>query len=241
MRALKTCTVVAIAILLAAMPSFAEQRGGGGGGSASRPSGGSPPAGRAVPAGRLILGLGILGRHIPDQATQVTAGRITVTAATTGTRTTTDIRTATAYPYYYGYPGFSFSLGFGYPYGYAYPYAYGYYPWYGSPAYGSPAYGSPAYRLSPAYASPGSVAVAPGRGYGGVRIVVEQRDAQVFVDGYYVGVVDDFDEGSQQANLEPGPHRIEIRYDGFEPVTFDVNIQPGQTVTYRMRLRPSAR
>ena len=87
------------------------------------------------------------------------------------------------------------------------------------------------------YGYPGYVAVVPGAGYGGVRIAVDQRDAEVFVDGHYMGVVDDFDGTFQQVNLEPGPHRVDVRRDGFEPVTVNVNIQPGRTVTYRTPLR----
>ncbi len=78
----------------------------------------------------------------------------------------------------------------------------------------------------------------PGRIYGGVRIDLPERDAEVFVDGYYAGIVDDFDGVLQQLNLEPGAHRIEIVLDGFEPVAFDVNVEPGRTITYRTRLRP---
>ena len=64
-----------------------------------------------------------------------------------------------------------------------------------------------------------------------------QRDAEVYVDGYYTGVVDDFDGTGQRATLEPGPHHIEIRLDGFEPVEFDVNVERGRTITYRSSLR----
>jgi len=133
------------------------------------------------------------------------------------------------YPYYgygYCYPGFSFSLGFGYgyPYAYAYPYPYPY-------AYGYPA---------PEY--PGYVAVAPGgdQGGGGVRIDVDQRDAEVFVDGYRAGVVADFYGSSHQMNLQPGTHRVEIRHAGFQTETIDVDVQPGQTVTLRTRIQPLA-
>jgi len=73
--------------------------------------------------------------------------------------------------------------------------------------------------------------------YGGVRISLPQRDAEVYVDGYYSGVVDQFDGAMQQLNLEPGPHQIEVRAAGFEPVTFDVNVEPGRTLTYRSSLR----
>jgi hypothetical protein len=34
-------------------------------------------------------------------------------------------------------------------------------------------------------------------------------------------------------NLEAGPHHIEIGEPSAEPIAFDVNIQPGQTTTFR--------
>ena len=114
----------------------------------------------------------------------------------------------------------TFGLGFRYrnpyrysnPYGYSYPYGYGY------------------------PAPPGYITAVPGRPYGGVRIVGAPREAGVFADGYYVGIVDDFDGVFQHMNLEAGPHRIEIRAPGYPPVEFDVNVQPGETITYRADL-----
>jgi hypothetical protein len=74
----------------------------------------------------------------------------------------------------------------------------------------------------------------PGRPYGGLRITDAPRDAQVFADGFYVGIVDDFDGVFQHLNLEIGPHRMEIRAPGFDDaIAFDVVIQPGHTITYR--------
>ena len=65
-----------------------------------------------------------------------------------------------------------------------------------------------------------------------------QRDAEVFVDSNFVGTVDNFDGSTQQANLQAGPHRIEVRKEGFEPMAFDVNVTPGRTITYRSAMRP---
>jgi PEGA domain len=114
-------------------------------------------------------------------------------------------------PYYYAYrPGFSFNFA------------------YGSPYYGYPAYSPYAYPTPPA----GYLSAIPGRAYGGVRIEDAPQDGQVFADGYYMGVVDDFDNPFQHMNLEAGPHKIEIRAPGFEPVAFDVNVVPGETITY---------
>ncbi len=74
----------------------------------------------------------------------------------------------------------------------------------------------------------------PGRLYGGLRITDAPRDAQVFADGYYVGLVNDFDGIFQHLNLEAGPHQIEIRLPGYnDAIAFDVVIQPGRTITYR--------
>ena len=132
-------------------------------------------------------------------------------------------------PYYYG----PFSPGFGVAYGYGYP---GYY---GPYAYGSP-YGYPGYRSGGyGYGGYGYGGYAYGRSYGGVRIDVPQRDAEVYADGYFAGTVDSFDGALQQLSLEPGAHRIEVRLAGFEPVSFEVNVEPGRTITYRSALRPA--
>src|SRR4029453_13505593 len=130
-------------------------------------------------------------------------------------------------PFYYPHrPGFNFSFASGSPY-------------YGSPYYGSPYYGYPAY--SPyAYPTPpaGYISPIPGRAYGGVRIEDAPQDGQVFADGYYMGVVDDFDNPFQHMNLEAGPQKIEIRAPGFEPVAFDVNVVPGETITFHAEMLP---
>jgi hypothetical protein len=73
----------------------------------------------------------------------------------------------------------------------------------------------------------------PGRYYGGVRITGAPREARVFADGYFVGIVDDFDGIFQHLNLEAGPHHIEVVLDGYQPVAFDVNIRPGETIALR--------
>jgi len=61
---------------------------------------------------------------------------------------------------------------------------------------------------------------------------VKPREADVFVDGYYAGRVDDFDGVFQRLRVESGPHRIEIRADGYEDLAFEVRILPDDTTTY---------
>ncbi len=73
----------------------------------------------------------------------------------------------------------------------------------------------------------------PGRPYGGLRITDAPREAHVFADGYYVGLVNDFDGIFQHLNLEAGAHRIEIEVPGYETIAFDVMVQLGRTITLR--------
>ena len=123
-------------------------------------------------------------------------------------------------PYFYG-PRYSFGFYAGYPFYYPYYYPYGYYGAYYGGYYGYP-YGG--YAVGGAYGA-----------YGGVRIKDAPEKAAVYADNYYVGVVDDFDGTFQHLNLEPGSHHIEIRPEGQPVIAFDVNITPGETITYHAR------
>ena len=114
---------------------------------------------------------------------------------------------------YYG-PGGNFSVYFGLGNGYLY----------GSPWSGR-VYG---YRAPYAY----STRVY----YGDVRLMVQPRDAAVYVDGYYAGVVDNFDGVFQRLTLEVGPHTIELDAPGLEPQVYDVYVDPLRTTTIRTDL-----
>lgn len=119
------------------------------------------------------------------------------------------------YPYGYG----AFGLGYFYydPYTW-YPGGYYYDSYYPGRAYG---YYDSRYRY----------------GIGSLRIDVRPRDAEVYVDGYFAGRVDDFDGTFQALDLEEGPYRIEIVMPGFETLDFNIRIQPGRKITYRGTLR----
>jgi hypothetical protein len=62
--------------------------------------------------------------------------------------------------------------------------------------------------------------------------------AQVFADGYYIGMPEDFQAHRGGALLEPGPHRIDITAAGYESVSFDVSLARGQSGTFRRTLAP---
>ena len=115
-------------------------------------------------------------------------------------------------PYYYG---FGIGLGFGYGFGYGYG---GYYPYYG--LYPGP-YGY-------------------GYGYAGssLHVMVTPREAEVFVDGYYAGRVDDFDGTFQRLRLEPGEHSVQLYLPGHRSVQQELYLQPGNTFNIRTTLTP---
>lgn len=118
-------------------------------------------------------------------------------------------------PHYYGSGGrFSVYFGLGSGYLYGSPYSGRVYGYVGPRAYG--------------------VRIA----YGDVRLMVRPRDAAVYVDGYYAGVVNDFDGVFQRLTLEVGPHQIELDAPGLEPQYYDVYVDPAQTVTIRSDLYP---
>ncbi|MEO8260429.1 MAG: PEGA domain-containing protein [Acidobacteriota bacterium] len=150
-----------------------------------------------------------------------------------------------AFPYGYGY-------GYGNPYRYGYPYPYYPYPSYSAYpdpyAYSSAPYPYPDYRPSanppapypndPRQAPPvqGSLDVSPGtpqRSSGGISFEITPGNAQVYVEGQYVGLVSAFSPTAQPLTLAPGRHHVEVRLVGYQTMTFDTEVTPGQVVPYQ--------
>jgi hypothetical protein len=108
----------------------------------------------------------------------------------------------------------------------------GYWPgWWGG--YGYTSYWDPFWRDYYYWHAQTSGYYGGGHRYdlGSVRLKYKPRDAEVYVDGYYVGVVDSFDGLFQRLRLEEGPHRIEIRARGHEPSFYDVRVLAGESIT----------
>lgn len=142
-------------------------------------------------------------------------------------------------PYgYYGYDPYYSRYSSWSPYGYGYGLGYfsydpflfggGYSNYYGG-GY-DPYYGGGGGGYSSGYS----------QGYrevGNLRLKVKPANAQVHIDGYYVGVVDSFDGALQRLRVEAGNHRVELKAEGYEPVAFDVMIIPGDTITYKGEMK----
>ena len=150
-------------------------------------------------------------------------------------------------PYYTFRPyvslGFGFYAGYpvGYPYysypAYAYPYPYPYsYPTYAYPQ-AAPYQDPNAYQSVPPEYPPqpqGSLGVTPGQtNEGGLSFEVTPGDAQLFIDGSFVGTVGSFSPTSRPLTLSAGRHHVEIRAPGYRSMTFDADVVAGQVLPYQ--------
>lgn len=108
-------------------------------------------------------------------------------------------------------------FGFGYPYWYdPWFYPYGYYGYWGP------------------YAYPGYYAYD----VASLRLEVTPKQAEVYVDGYRAGIVDNYNGIFQRLHVRPGGHTLTIYLPGYK--TFEENIYatPGSTQVVKMTLLP---
>jgi hypothetical protein len=66
-----------------------------------------------------------------------------------------------------------------------------------------------------------------------VRLAVTPDTAAVYVDGFYAGVVDDFDGVFQSLPLTPGGHTIELYEEGYRTVRRALYLSPASTFKLR--------
>ena len=169
------------------------------------------------------------------------------------------------YSYGYSYPYNPYAYGYGYPAppaNYPTPYPPANYP---SSSYPSTSYPSSNYPSTPypssSYPAPdpsgsyssqppnsaypdqppaGDVTVEPGDSSattGGVSFEIEPATASVFVDGRYMGTGGDFGPSAQPLSLTPGRHRVEIRAEGYQSMSFDADVTAGQLTPFKATLQ----
>ncbi len=138
------------------------------------------------------------------------------------------------YPYYTFHPRLSLGFGIWAGYPFAYPYAY-YNPFYYPGSYVSP-YGDVPYSPDVAYppdATSSLEAQPSDANMGGVSFDVTPSTAQLFVDDTLVGTVGQFTPTTQPLGLEAGHHRVEVRADGYQTLSFDVDVVAGQVIPFQ--------
>ena len=141
------------------------------------------------------------------------------------------------YPYY-DYDPFYLSFGFGYPYsyvGWGWPYWNPYWNW-------GPYYGGLWWDFDYRYPhGAGGVTVYPGQtgpGMGALDLDVWPAKTEVYVDGQYVGVVDNFDGWPRYLWLDQGTYDIVFYMDGFKTLARQYTIYPGRVIDVDDRMQP---
>jgi hypothetical protein len=74
---------------------------------------------------------------------------------------------------------------------------------------------------------------------GSVRLDVSPNDADVYVDGFFAGIVRDFNGAFRHLTTTAGPHAIEFRKTGLETLSVEIYVQPDHTITYRTTMQPA--
>ena len=97
------------------------------------------------------------------------------------------------------------------------------YPWYPYQTPGFPPYGPYAFNQGSS-----------------VRLEVTPREAEVYVDGYLAGTVDDFDGFFQRLHVAPGDHEILLYLDRYHTVVQNLHLTPGGTFKIRYDMVPLA-
>jgi hypothetical protein len=75
--------------------------------------------------------------------------------------------------------------------------------------------------------------VPPDAQTGGLRLEITPKTAEVYVDGFYAGVVDDFKGHFHHLDMIPGEHHIVVRAPLFRPLAFDTYVEPDHTTDYK--------
>jgi hypothetical protein len=237
---------------------------GGGRAASGKASGGQTSGGRAAASTRGVASAPPVATTQPRGSSRTPNGSVVVGAAVPRSSSPHDVGVVapSIYTPYFFRPHFTgLGFNFGIPH-----LGYGYGPAYYSLGFGSPLWCettfdcdvasmsgtvdvAPSYETAPPTfetAAPFERPAAPSyqqppvdTGSGTVRLDVEPVTAQIFVDGEYVGTVEDFRSGAGLV-IGAGIHRVEFRAIGYAPSVVDMRIAAGRRITYRATLKPEA-
>ena len=72
---------------------------------------------------------------------------------------------------------------------------------------------------------------------GNLWLAVEPNSAQVYVDGFYVGTVEESHRTPTGLSLAPGWHRLEFRAPGYVTPAVNVTVEPSRMARYEGELK----
>ena len=96
----------------------------------------------------------------------------------------------------------------------------------GTTAFAQVVVGGPGYPYRYRYAAPDA----------SVKFDVKPKDAAVYVDGYYAGLVDDYDGAFQRLRTVPGGHEITLYLDGYRTYSEKVYLSADNTLKMKHRM-----
>ncbi len=73
--------------------------------------------------------------------------------------------------------------------------------------------------------------------YAIVKTDVSPEEAQIYLDGKYIGAADDFDGRPDYLYLGPGKYHVEFRLPGYETLATDLDVTRGQRVRMDQKLK----
>jgi len=73
-----------------------------------------------------------------------------------------------------------------------------------------------------------------------LRVVVTPKNAIVYVDGYYAGLVDDFDGTWQRLHIVPGQHELTVYLEGYRSFHQKIYVGPNATQKITAKLEKLA-
>lgn len=71
---------------------------------------------------------------------------------------------------------------------------------------------------------------------GRVQVLATPIEADVYVDGFYAGLVDDFDGALQRLPVTPGRHAITLHLEGYRTVTRNIVVTSDSTFKLKLTM-----
>lgn len=82
----------------------------------------------------------------------------------------------------------------------------------------------------------GARVYGPSSRYAVIDTDISPEEAEVYLDGRYIGTADDFDGNPDYLYLQPGRYRIEFRLDGYQTLTKQIEARPGMKLDFTDKL-----
>jgi len=77
----------------------------------------------------------------------------------------------------------------------------------------------------------------PRGAWGMVKTDIQPEEAEVWLDGHYIGTADDFDGNPDFLYLKPGKYALEFKLASYEPLSLDVEIAKGEQLRFDQALK----